>query len=546
MLLFHCFRTPTSLVTTSLPIILGLLLLLWPWPMATTASSLYQQQTQRHGFPVILGQQAMEFSSIKLADINGDGLPEILAGSRDGMLYALQSDGGVLWSFNVNRVLDRAARNSHNYRANRARTPIRATPAVGDITGDDIPEIVVAAGGIGVPSNGGVVAIGINRRGLNPHLLPNWPKLPRDSLRDRADGFANAVVASPAIGDIDGDGFNEVVYGALDARIYAWNANGTVVHGWEETTESIEPERNGAGIWVLDTIWSSPALADLDNDGVLDVVIGVDAHNGNRRTGDPWDVTRAGGYLQAYRGTNGARLWRRHFDENIASSPAVADIDQDGRPEIVVGTGTWYSRDTPRPNPHRGRYVTALNHDGTRLWRARTQRSNPGSPVIGDINGDNRLEVVIASRDNYVYAFDHRGRRIWRSDPRTGSGNQTAIREVVLGDYSGDGLDDVFVAIEWQTAVLSGRNGRQLTSYSRLTHDELPLYLGNYTISGAPALGDIDGNGRLELVFGSGTTGGARTQINVWELPARTTRASWPMFRGNATNSGLFADNLKR
>jgi hypothetical protein len=74
----------------------------------------------------------------------------------------------------------------------------------------------------------------------------------------------SGIVSSPAVVDLDGDGLLEIIVGAFDQRVYVFRADGTDQPGWPR--------------FVSDSVWSSPALADLDGDGRLEIIIGADAH----------------------------------------------------------------------------------------------------------------------------------------------------------------------------------------------------------------------------------------------------------------------------
>ncbi|MBI5148943.1 VCBS repeat-containing protein [Candidatus Pacearchaeota archaeon] len=68
------------------------------------------------------------------------------------------------------------------------------------------------------------------------------------------------INSSPALADLDGDGKLEVIIGSDDGKVYAWHHDGSLVDGWPQQT-------NG---WVR----SSPAVADLDGDGDTEIIVG--------------------------------------------------------------------------------------------------------------------------------------------------------------------------------------------------------------------------------------------------------------------------------
>src|SRR5438128_8916476 len=72
--------------------------------------------------------------------------------------------------------------------------------------------------------------------------------------------------STPAVGDIDGDGVPEIVVGSNTSKLYAWHSNGTPLRG--TTGVFFEP---------IGTVISSPAIVDLNQDGVREIVFGTSA-----------------------------------------------------------------------------------------------------------------------------------------------------------------------------------------------------------------------------------------------------------------------------
>lgn len=277
-------------------------------------------------------------------------------------------------------------------------------------------------------------------------MISGWPKV---------FGKSKSWDNSPTVGDIDRDGKLELVMASVDGHVNIFRADGTQLAEWQIA----QSPRN---------MWS-PVLADMDGDGFLDIVI-------KYFSGVPDTVITV-------LARNGTVLpgWPQVFPVNSSetlSGPIVADIDGDGRPEVISVTGANMD------------VLQALRGDGSSLpyWPITIPYTfgNPTFdcyPVVADINGDNQQELLITTVDYYT------GR---------------------LLAYSANG--DLLPGFPKHAAPSS-------------------------EIRSTVAIGDMDGNGKLDLIVKS-----ENGFLFAWEMPeiAGTTNLQWPMYLNNAQHSAMW------
>jgi hypothetical protein len=211
----------------------------------------------------------------RLYDLNGDNALDLIQPTTSGELWVLDSGGEPLPSFNGgNPVTTRpsALAAAHPTAGlEPPHEPLRA-PAIGDLDGDLEPDIVVAAGERvyawdrhGVPLNGFPVRTDPS---LSDPCKPGAPH-PCFNSTDRAitsdNHIKRGIFGSPALADLDEDGDLDVVTGSLDAHVYAWGGDGRPLPGFPVKLES-----SGA---VGAEIVTSPTIAQLDGSGPPEIVI---------------------------------------------------------------------------------------------------------------------------------------------------------------------------------------------------------------------------------------------------------------------------------
>jgi hypothetical protein len=179
--------------------------------------------------------------------------------------------------------------------------------------------------------------------------------------------------------------------------------------------------------------------------------------------------------------------------EGWLASPAVADLDGDGKPEIIAV---------------RSAKVYAWRSDGTRAWTFDTAKDRIwASPVVGNFTGDAKLEVAVAGRDS-LFLVDAAG-AIQQGFPQAFGSEET--RTLAAGDVDGDGALDLVVGNPasgsgWKDIVKAYRaNGSAVTGFPPVASgvDGCPPNLcfaaGLYDQN--LAIGDLDGDGKQDLIL---------------------------------------------
>jgi hypothetical protein len=495
---------------------------------------------------IVLGGSRITRSSPVAADLNGNGRKEIVVGASDGMLYVIAYDGSSwnkVWETQTAEAINAV---SNKACGNQATGKIEASPAIGDIDNDGQLEIVVATGGRpdgnnpSINRNGGLIVYElISATGTNWSfsVKPGWPFVMPDEMgggvgaRD-PDGVCDGIRAEPTLGDIDGDGDLEIISIAFDRRIRAFHHDDTVVDGW--------PIQRESGDIILRGGQSSAAIGDIDGDGIDEIIIGTNSPPWN---GDNFDGPFPSKYdipdysLATVWALNGDGTfvpgWPVITQQNIDSSPALGDIDGDGQLEVVVGTGTF-------DGYVNGRLVYAWKADGTLVpgWPRPTDDSMPSSPALADLNGDGVLDVIIGcGKDAQPFC-----RRLyaWSGDGSNLPGFPmstpfTYPYSPVVADVDGDGkLEIILTSLETGAVSVVQHNGSNSSVDTSRTTSNI--------IRNTPLIHDLDGDGALETVIAS-ATGSGQAAVYIFEevnsTNASTVSLPWPMFQRNPTHTGL-------
>jgi hypothetical protein len=481
------------------------------------------------------------FASPALADVTGDRRLEIVA------------------PFSSTFVFDHRGRRLGRGTATAGRA--YAPAVVADLDRDGVREVVVGG-------NEGTVAAYTVAGGMRL----KWSA-------STCSGGQCPETRGLAAGDLDRDGRVEVVATTTNtsrtgSQVFAFDAAGAVVPGWPRYNTTDDATFNGVGNRGYGAYGENVGIGQLDRDRRLEVVVTFDNHQINLFDHDGTSVLASRWYTNR---ETGARLGWGQFirwlspkveDDHLhrhagdwphprsqawlqwtASPPAIADLDRDGRNEVIG-----------LPNVERGvPYVTRayafMVLDGA--YGARSARRHRGfrrlpltgrpiagdlyppsgipAPTIVDLRGDRRPEIVAPAPDGRVHAVGPRGRRLWRHDFARGA-PETYASEVVAADLGGDRRPELVFGV-YGAAPRSGRLV-VLSAAGRRLHDVRLRNQGSngngIGVAAAPSIADVDRDGRLEIVLSTFDHG-----IDVYRVPrSRAGRLPWPTGRGSLLRSG--------
>jgi hypothetical protein len=408
-------------------------------------------------------------ASVAIGDIDGDGSPDIVAADLEGKVYAWDVSGRLLPGFPVSTdpAFSRPEDRNPNNIVHRG---IFASPALGDLDGDGVLDIVIAAMDQHVYAWKG-----------NGTPVPGWPVLARDLSQPTLRG--TRIVSSPALGDLDGHGSLDVVVGTNEiygtsGRAYAFRSDGTLLPGWPVSVPSIDPEGPDVLPVIGQGVPSSPALADVDGDGTLEVAIAAVAGRGVFFKADGSRFVTLASAARQFGPDSSATDGPTFF---AMANGSFGDLDGDGALEYAGGTSGVRTAVTLVAN------LKLASEHHLSAWNAKSGAFLPAfprvvedfqffmNPAIADLDGDGRAEIIAGTGGYLLHAIDSLGREP-RGWPKFTGG--WLLSSPAVADIDGGGLLEVIAVTRegqlyvWNTSGPTQVAGRPAVQWQKFRHDQ--------------------------------------------------------------------------
>jgi M6 family metalloprotease-like protein len=396
------------------------------------------------------------------------------------------------------------------------------SPVLADLNGDDRADIVVtsATGKIFAWQDSGrkVIANGDSVSISQPNGLT--VRLPVALFAEVGDSLFHA----PALADLNGDGGAEVLAAGKDGVLRVWQATDQNLDGradllWQANLGSasrtnlvIRPETKR----IFCTTEDSQVLAFTPQGTLLwQHTVPTPARGIGLLDDNQVLVTLRDRFVIFMNDEIGFRLLPigTGLLQNLVVAAAIADIENDNSIEAVI-------RD------HSGHFtVVTDSYNDKSGFPISINGFDFGAVAVGDVDTDGRKEIVIVS-SNKIYVYHFNGVLADNFPQPLGSETSSPHNLApIIADVDNDGVQDVLAAGPNGNVYAYNRDGKLL--------DGFPLAMTGPGI-GSLAAGDLDGDGKLELVGVSGNG-----FVHAWHLPQSGNSSAWPMLAHDAMQTSL-------
>ncbi|HOX36603.1 MAG TPA: FG-GAP-like repeat-containing protein [Candidatus Brocadiia bacterium] len=429
-----------------------------------TSSTLFAQEAPppaaklEGGLLNVVWQKAFSpnmYGSANHADLDGDGKSEIIfITTLDKKLHAMRLDGSFLFE-----------------------TPIRqnavSNPSVIDVDGDGKVEIVFGTDA-GDKSNLFCVNNDGNIRWKTPLLSPvQW------------------TTAVPITFNLAGE--KAICVGSASGYLYCFDKEGHPLWVFDTSSEysrsitelnpfGLTPAKPKEGEPDVYAIQGHLAAGDVNSDGWDEILFPTDR-------GVLFCLDR-----------HGRIVWKCRLGAGTSTGPVIADLNKDGKPEVVCGGGTEDA----------GAVMALAGATGELLWKCPIAGEIDSPLAVADTDNDGSYEIFALNTSAHIYCIDAKGEKRWENFAAGGSWSAP-----LLADLDNNGRMEIIAGLKsGKLAVFTQGNGKLL--------QEEWLTSPSYA---SPTLGDFDSDGRLDVIVP--LRGGVMTLLTSAKPSGKVGWASW-------------------
>ena len=470
------------------------------------------------------------------ADVNSDGYSDVVVGASS---YNSAHGAAFVFQGGPSGIPNGNPGTASTTLAGQANSQFGISVAnAGDVNGDGYGDVII---GSALYSNGQSFEGGAFLYHGGAAGIPNGSIGTANAAFESNQAIAGFGCAVAGAGDVNGDGYSDVLVGARDYDVASTAGAAFLFVGSPSGTGNGTPATAFAVLTPNQTSLfgaSLGAAGDIDGDGFADLVVGASNYS-NGESGEGAAYLYLGGAEGVRSGnpaTANGSIQSNQVGARIGWSVAGAgDVNGDSYADVIVGAPSY---DAGQINEgaafvfHGG--PAGIQSGNPAMANTTLQSDQSGSEFgaavsgAGDVNSDGYADVIVGA-DSYDYAFEQEGAAFVFHGGPSGvlSGNPTTANAILqsgqgssflgadvagAGDVNGDGFADVIVgAREYEAGQMnegavfvfhggpSGiASGNVSTANSTIESDQATAEM--YNVAGA---GDVNGDGYADVIIGA-------------------------------------------
>jgi hypothetical protein len=476
-------------------------------------------------------------------DVNGDGYADVIVGAH--YYDAGQTDEGAAFVFlgSASGIADGDPVSAHAQLESDQASAYLGTSVggAGHVNGDGYADVIVGARSYdaGETDEGAAFVF----LGSASGIADGDPVSAHAQLEsDQAEAYLGTSVGGA--GDVDGDGYADVIVGAHyydagqtdEGAAFVFLGSASGIADGDPATAAAVLDQNQAGSQMGKSV---AGAGDLNGDGYADVIVGAPRYDsGETYEGAAFVFLGSASGVSDLWGAGAARLESDQAGAELGTSVAGAgDVNGDGYADVIAGAHRYDAGETDEG----AAFVylggaSQIGYGDQTTYPAQLVESDQAVADLGyrvsgagDVNGDGYADVIVGAQ-NYdagqtnegaAFVFLGSASGIAGGDPTTAhaqlasdqAGAKLGHSVAGAGDVNGDGYADVIVGAlnydagetnEGAAFVFLGSasgiaDGNPATAQAQLESNQASAYLGN-SVAGA---GDVDGDGYADVIVGA-------------------------------------------